>query len=229
MSTFAPISRTCGPSPGTQGAAITPGELAAIADSLRGWQLGETSDGSHLRAIACKYAEQIGDADFVEMMELFIAEEQRHGATLGRFLDLAGEPRAESDWGNTLFRLFRHCLANMETFTTPVVMAETHALVFYQAIRQASGCPVLRRICEQLLADEIPHIRMQCERCFDPPPRSAPHCCVRRHDVASTAVFFTRRESLWRSGSGTNAPCEPAATASADSGTLERRWGTRGE
>ena len=147
-----------------QGVAITPCELAEIADSLRAWQLGETSDGSHLRAIARKYADEIGDAEFIELMDLFIAEEQRHGATLGRFLDLAGEPRARSDWGDTLFRTFRHCLATMETFTTPVVMAETHALLFYNAIRQASACPVLRKICEQLLSDEIPHIRMQCER-----------------------------------------------------------------
>ena len=52
----------------------------------------------------------------------------------------------------------------MEIWTTPVLMAETHALIYYNAIRQASHCPVLRGICEQLLADEIPHIRFQCER-----------------------------------------------------------------
>jgi hypothetical protein len=150
--------------PWAQGVGTTSGELAEIADSLRAWQLGETSDGSHLRAVARKHAEEIGDADFVEAMELFIAEEQRHGETLGRFLDLAGVARAQSDWGDTLFRAFRHCLANMETFTTPVVMAETHALLYYNAIRQATGCPVLRKICEQLLSDEVPHVRMQCER-----------------------------------------------------------------
>jgi hypothetical protein len=43
-------------------------------------------------------------------------------------------------------------------------MAETHALLYYNAIRQATGCPLLRKICEQLLSDEVPHIRMQCER-----------------------------------------------------------------
>jgi hypothetical protein len=41
---------------------------------------------------------------------------------------------------------------------------EVHALIYYNAIRQASDCPVLRKVCEQLLADEIPHIRFQCER-----------------------------------------------------------------
>ena len=150
--------------PWDQGHCITPDELAEIAASLRIWQLGESSDGSHLRTIARKCAESSGDADFTAVMDLFIAEEQRHGATLGRFLDLAGVPRAQSNWGDTLFRFFRHCLSNLETFTTPVVMAETHALIYYNAIRQASECPVLRTICEQLLSDEVPHIRFQCER-----------------------------------------------------------------
>jgi hypothetical protein len=146
------------------GPRITPVESAAIIGSLRVWQLGESSDGAHLRRIARQYAEEIGDSDFVEMMERFIAEEQRHGATLGRYLDACGVPRAQASLGDACFRFCRHCLANMEIFTIPVVMAETHALVFYSAIRQASACPVLQAICGQLLRDEIPHIRMQCER-----------------------------------------------------------------
>src|SRR5262249_10870271 len=128
--------------PWDQGVSITPAELAEIADSLRAWQLGETSDGSHLRGIASRYAEAVGDPDFVEMMNAFIAEEQRHGALLGRYLDMCGVERARSNWGDSFFRFFRHCLANMETFTTPVIMAEAHALVFYNALRQATNCPV---------------------------------------------------------------------------------------
>jgi len=144
--------------------AITPSELAEIAHSLAAWQLGESSEGTHLRAAAKKYADVVGDPEFARAIELFIGEEQRHGATLGRYLDLAGVPRKTSDWGDTFFRWFRHCLPNMETWTTPVLMAEVHALIFYNAIRQASGCPVLQAICKQLLADEVPHIRFQCER-----------------------------------------------------------------
>jgi hypothetical protein len=52
----------------------------------------------------------------------------------------------------------------METWTTPVVMVETHALVYYNAIRRATHCPVLQEICKQILTDEIPHLRFQCER-----------------------------------------------------------------
>jgi hypothetical protein len=144
--------------------AITEEELMEIAESLRAWQLGESSDGAHLRAAAKRYAERTGDADFAAAIDLFIAEEQRHGATLGAYLDRAGVPRKSADWGDTFFRAFRYFLPNMETWTTPVVMVETHALVYYNAIRRATKCPVLQHICKQILADEIPHLRFQCER-----------------------------------------------------------------
>lgn len=146
------------------GAGITADELRAIADSLRGWQLGETSDGSHLRAVAHEYAAQAGDPDFVEAVELFILEEQRHGDLLGRFLDLAGVERARSDWGDTLFRGLRYALRTMEVWVTPVMMVETHALVYYHAVREATQSAVLRGICEQILADEVAHIHFQCQR-----------------------------------------------------------------
>src|ERR1051325_7674810 len=103
--------------PWGDGVKIEPHELAEIAESLRAWQVGETSEGAHLRIIARRHAEKVGDPDLVEMMDCFIAEEQRHGATLGRFLDLAGVPRASSDWGDSMFRICRHFLLNLETFT----------------------------------------------------------------------------------------------------------------
>lgn len=146
------------------GARATANELAEISDSLKGWQLGETSDGSHLLAAATNYAKKVGDPMFVEAVRLFIKEEQRHGRDLGRFLDLAGVPRAKSDWGDRLFRAMRYSVPSMEVWATPVVMVETHALVYYNAIRRATRSPVLRGICRQILRDEVAHIQFQCER-----------------------------------------------------------------
>jgi hypothetical protein len=150
--------------PWEEGLAITTEELAEIVASLRGWQLGETSDGRHLLAAARNYADKFRDPDFVQAVEGFIAEEQRHGEYLGRLLDMAQVPRKQSDWGDSLFRTARYLFPSMEVWATPVVMVETHALVYYNAIRQATNCPVLRKICEQILADEVHHIRFQCER-----------------------------------------------------------------
>ncbi|WP_197740797.1 ferritin-like domain-containing protein [Tuwongella immobilis] len=150
--------------PWEMGAGVTDAELSAISASLRGWQLGETSDGSHLLAAARHYAAAVGDPEFIDAVRLFITEEQRHGGNLGRFLDLAGVERASSDWGDSLFRAIRYAMPRMEIWATPVVMVETHAMVYYNAVRRATQSPVLRAICEQILADEVAHIRFQCER-----------------------------------------------------------------
>src|SRR5262249_18469329 len=94
----------------------------------------------------------------------FIGEEQRHSADLGRFLDLAGVPRATRHWGDTVFRALRHLLGRLEVACSILVVVEVLALLYYAAIRRATGSAVLRRICEQILADEVPHVRFQCER-----------------------------------------------------------------
>jgi hypothetical protein len=152
------------PVPWDEGAGVTPEELAEIVDSLRAWQLGETSDGARLLRTAEKHAAKIGDPGFVDVIRLFIAEEQRHGEELGKFLDAAGVPRAKRDLGDSLFRVFRHFLMRMEVWATVVVIIEVHAMLYYAAIRRATGSAVLRRICDQILRDEVPHIRFQCER-----------------------------------------------------------------
>jgi hypothetical protein len=152
------------PIPWNQGADVTDAELTAIARSLQAWQLGETSDGAHLRAAAARYAAQVGDRDYPRAVELFIREEQRHGEMLGRFLDLAGVGRRQADWGDRLFRAVRYCVTDMEVWTSAVVMVETLALVYYNAVRRATASVLLRGICLQILADEGPHLRFQCER-----------------------------------------------------------------
>jgi hypothetical protein len=150
--------------PWDSGAGTSSAELSKIASSLRGWQLGETSDGVHLMAVVRKYAAGMKDPESIEAIRLFILEEQCHGNQLGRFLDLAGIARARKDWGDSLFRTARYFVPRMEFWVTPVVMVETHALIYYNALRLATGSPVLRQICRQILIDEVPHIRFQCER-----------------------------------------------------------------
>ncbi|MGF1579436.1 MAG: hypothetical protein ACFCD0_08745 [Gemmataceae bacterium] len=85
--------------PWEEGAGVSDEELSRIVASLRGWQLGETSDGANLLAAARRYSGSVGDPEFLDAVRLFIAEEQRHGEMLGRFLDLAGVERASADWG----------------------------------------------------------------------------------------------------------------------------------
>jgi hypothetical protein len=152
------------PIPWECGAQLSAAELAALAPSLQAWQLGESSDGTHLRAAAARHAAQVGDPAYGAVIDRFIREEQRHGALLGQLLDLAGVGRTQANWGDSLFRAARYCLTNMEMWTTPVVMVETLAVLYYNAVRRATRSAVLREICTQILADEVPHLRFQCER-----------------------------------------------------------------
>lgn len=145
------------------GVTLTGDARRLVHASLPAWQLGETSDGAHLRRAAARHAAATGDADFCRAVELFIREEQRHGAELGRYLDLAGIPRLGRDWGDSAFRLLRHGLPGFEAWATPVVMVETLALVYYNAARRATGCPVLQRICQQILRDEVAHLRFHSQ------------------------------------------------------------------
>src|SRR5947207_1038537 len=124
---------------GTEGVATN---LGVIAPSLRAWQLGETSDGRWLISIAGAYAARENDPDFLQAIRFFIGEEQRHGEELGRWLDLAGIPRARRNWGDSCFRILRHALPTIECWATPVVMIEVLAMVYYHAIRRATGSPI---------------------------------------------------------------------------------------
>lgn len=146
------------------GPGLTAEELAAVGPSLQAWQLGESSDGGHLRAVAARYAEEANDPVFPEVAELFIREEQGHSELMGRFLDLAGVGRLQAEWTDRAFRRLRHGASDLEGWATPVIVAEVLAVVYFEALRKATGSPLLKSICTWILADEVAHIRFQCER-----------------------------------------------------------------
>ena len=143
---------------------LTKEELAAVLPSMQAWQLGETSDGAHLLAAAKRYAGKIGDDYYCKAVQLFIQEEQKHGNNLGRYLDLIGEKRIGKDWGDTLFRKIRYFNTSMELWTIAVITVESTAQVFYQSLKNATGCTLLKQICTDILIDEAAHIKFQMQR-----------------------------------------------------------------
>lgn len=143
---------------------ISPEELSGILLSLQAWQLGETSDGMHLVQASAKYANRIQDKDYVQAVKLFIKEEQKHGNNLGKYLDLVRKPRVKQDWGDTIFRKIRYFNTSMEIWTLAVITVESAAQVFYQALKDATGCKLLKQICTDILIDEAYHIDFQSER-----------------------------------------------------------------
>lgn len=139
-------------------------EIKAILPSLQAWQLGETSEGHSLIKAATRYAWRTSDPDYVAAIELFIKEEQKHGNNLGRYLDLIEKPRIKKNWGDSLFRRVRHFQTSMEAWTLTVIVIESAAQIFYQALKDATQCTLLKQICTDILIDEAYHITFQTER-----------------------------------------------------------------
>jgi len=139
-------------------------ERENILKSLQAWQLGETSDGASLIKAATKYALKLNDENYVEAIKLFIKEEQKHGNNLGKYLDLIGEKRIKKNWGDSLFRKFRGLYTDMEFWTIAVITVEGSAQIFYQCLKDATNCKLLKQICTDILIDEAPHISFQIER-----------------------------------------------------------------
>lgn len=145
-------------------ASVTPEELQPILAPLRAWQLGETSDGENLRTACRNYARRYNDPVSLEVIEYFIAEEQKHGENLGKWLDRIEQPRLKKNPGDSMFRFVRHLFQSMEIWTMTVITVECIAQQFYSSLRNATQCPLLRQICTDILIDEAPHIRFQLER-----------------------------------------------------------------
>src|SRR5204863_9873627 len=109
------------------------------------------------------YAQRAGDPAYPHTLALFIAEEHRHASDLGRFLDTAGLGRAKRAWPDSVFRWLRH-RAGLELSISVLVTAEIIAKVYYAALRDSTTSNVIARLCDQILSDEVQHVRFQCER-----------------------------------------------------------------
>jgi hypothetical protein len=142
---------------------LTTPERNVVAHSLQVFQLGETGEGRHIMAAAGAYAAQSGDVHYPAALRMFIEEEHRHAALLGRVLDTAEIPRLSKQWSDGIFRRLRH-IASLELAICVLLTAEMIAKIYYAALHAATGSKVLRRICEQILRDEAMHVKFQSER-----------------------------------------------------------------
>lgn len=142
---------------------LTTREKATISDSIRRFQLGESSEGTNLIKLGRAYAGVSGDTDYLEALKLFIGEEQRHAADLGRFMKQQGISLARREWSDSIFRKLRK-LANLELAIAVLLTAELIALVYYKALENATRSLVLKDICQQILRDEIAHVEFQSQQ-----------------------------------------------------------------
>lgn len=139
---------------------LTLAERRAVARAIQQFQLGEYARGRGFVRRASEHPALASDSWFVPSLRLFIQEEQEHSGILGRFLDRENIPRLNQHWMDKVFRGLRK-LAGLEACATVLVTAEVLAIPFYQALRDATGSPLLRAICVRILCDEAKHLNYQ--------------------------------------------------------------------
>ena len=134
-----------------------------IAWSIAEFQRGESSEARCYLALSEAFCARTGDPEFHHTSLLFVHEENEHAALLGRFMRLAGIPEIGGSWGDRVFRRLRS-LGDIGWASRVLMIAELIAQEYYPALRETTGHPVLRRICDKIIADEEAHIRFQVER-----------------------------------------------------------------
>ena len=139
---------------------LTIKELATIKTSIQQFQLGERSRGRRLLDRGKVYGCKVNDPFFASALELFIKEEQQHSRYLADFMESQSIPFISRHRIDTVFRRLRG-LAGLELSLTVLVTAELIGVLYYRALREATGSVTLRIICARILEDETAHLRFQ--------------------------------------------------------------------
>ena len=108
-------------------------ERTRIASSIQGFQIGEASEGRHLRAGAEEFARRTGNTDYPRAIACLIREENRHSAYLGAFMRHHGLPFAQAKWTDDVFRALRRG-AGIELSLRVLVTAELVAVTYYDCL-----------------------------------------------------------------------------------------------
>jgi hypothetical protein len=139
---------------------LTAAERRAIEQSIAQFQLGEGSEGRRLQERGREYAAAADDSYFSQALSLFVKEEQRHSAEIGRFMDAQGLKRLSHHWVDSVFRRLR-VLAGLELCLRVLVTAEIIAVPYYRALSSATASELLRSISCRILQDEAAHLKFQ--------------------------------------------------------------------
>jgi hypothetical protein len=183
-------------------------ERRLIAQSIALFQLGESSQGTRLRAAVRRQCGAQDDHAFIEIFNLLIAEEQRHASLLRAFMqdhDIAMRERAFTDLA---FRALRHS-GTLEARLRILVTAEIIGIVYYRALEGVTDCRRLQILCRTIAADELAHVAFESQLLLR--MRGGRHgiarllACAWEQCVlgaAALVVFATHRRVLTSAGYG---------------------------
>lgn len=139
---------------------LTEQEKKLIFPSVRMFQAGEASDGKHLMKTVERYVRKSGDESYLEAMRWFVAEENRHSCYLMKYMEYYGVEPGKKIWLDRWFRRLRR-IGGLKGEVIVLVTAEMIALSYYRTLAECTDSHVLKRICRQMLHDELRHIVFQ--------------------------------------------------------------------
>ena len=130
-----------------------------LASTVARLQAGETGEGRIVNEVRKR---GIGDADYCESMKLFVAEEGRHAAILGRALKGLGGTPQRDHWTARYFTVGRRVMGP-RTKIVVLLAAEVIAVRFYGAMSEALPEGPLRATFAQIQQDEIAHLEFHTD------------------------------------------------------------------
>ena len=134
-----------------------------LVDSIKTFQLGEQSEGRTLKALAAAYARQHNDPEYLQAIQQFIKEEQRHAHYMAKALQANGIALFTQQWSDGLFRKLRK-LCGWEMMISVLLTAEVIAITYYSALAEASSDTQAKRLFERILQDEVTHLQFHGQR-----------------------------------------------------------------
>lgn len=139
---------------------LTEDEIKLITPSIKEFQIGEGSEGKHLKKVVEKFSKKTNNKDYIKQMDWFILEENRHSKTLKKYMEVYNIKSLEKTWIDSVFRILRK-LMGLECEVVVLVTAEMIALSYYTALSNATDSKLLKDICSQMLHDELRHVVFQ--------------------------------------------------------------------
>ena len=141
---------------------LKPEERRLIARSMATFELCEQAEGNALLRTVHRFAQKHQATPLLRITELFIREQQRHGALLRDFMRDHDIERREIDLTDFLFWCLRR-IGGYEQRLHVLIAAELIANVYYRALEAATGCQRLKVLCRTLVADELAHIGLESQ------------------------------------------------------------------
>ena len=135
----------------------------SLIRSLQRFQVGESGEGNNLKRCAASLC----DEDYSAAIALFIAEESEHARLLSRALQMLGAPLLQGHWSDALFVVIRRLGGSgrrgLRLELMILLVAEMIAKRYYCALYEGVSDDAMRRMCGQILRDEVGHVAFHCD------------------------------------------------------------------